>query len=113
MPDESEGSVTRWLSEMKAGDGGAAQKLWERYFESLVRLAQARLRASNRAVEDEEDAALSAFDSFFAAASQGRLPRLNDRDDLWRVLATIMGRKALNLVRRQQGQRRGGGRVVS
>src|ERR1700712_2111004 len=98
MPDETEGSVTRWLGDLKAGDGdgGAAQKLWELYCESLVRLAQGILGASNRAVEDEEDAALSAFDSFFAAASRGRLPRLDDRDDLWRVLVTITSRKALN-----------------
>jgi DNA-directed RNA polymerase specialized sigma24 family protein len=113
MAEEMEGSVTRWLGDLKTGDGDAAQKLWGRYFESLVRLAQTRLRTSNRAAEDEEDAALSAFDSFFAAASRGRFPQLNDRDDLWRVLVTITSRKALNQARKQRRQRRGGGRVVA
>ena len=32
---------------------------------------------------DEEDVALSAFDSFCRGAEQGRFPRLDDRDDLW------------------------------
>jgi DNA-directed RNA polymerase specialized sigma24 family protein len=62
--------------------------------------------------EDEEDAALSAFDSFCDAAAHGRFPRLEDRDDLWRVLVTITVRKAINQARRQRAERRGGGRVV-
>ena len=93
---------------------GAAQPLWERYFARLVRLAQARLRARRRpgAAEDEEDAALSAFDSFCRAAAQGSFPRLDDRDDLWRVLATITTRKAVEAVRHQTRQKRGGGQVL-
>ena len=58
MPDD-EGSVTRWLGGAKAGDEAAARELWRRYFETLVRLARARLRASPRAAEDEEDVALT------------------------------------------------------
>ena len=68
MSDESGRSVTRWLESLKAGDADAAQKLWERYFQALVRLARNRLRAASRAVADEEDAALSAFDSFVRGA---------------------------------------------
>jgi DNA-directed RNA polymerase specialized sigma24 family protein len=108
----SEGSVTRWLGELKAGDPAAAQRLWERYFTALVRLARVRLRMAPRAAEDEEDVALSAFDSFYAAAAQGRFPRLDDRDDLWRVLVTVTERKASDLLRRQRRLKRGGGRVA-
>jgi DNA-directed RNA polymerase specialized sigma24 family protein len=111
MPDD-EGSVTRWLGDLKAGDSDAAQRLWERYFGSLVRLANARLRNAPRGAEDEEDAALSAFDSFCTAAAEGRFPRLDDRDDLWRILVTLTNRKALNQVQRQRRQKRGGGRVA-
>src|SRR3954454_10651445 len=75
MSPEDGGSVTRWLGDLKAGDPAAAQKLWERYFTSLVRLAQAKLRSSRRVAEDEEDAALSAFGSFCASAAEGRFPR--------------------------------------
>jgi RNA polymerase sigma factor (sigma-70 family) len=108
MPTGEKGSVTFWIDGLKAGDGVAVEQLWQRYFESLVRLARAALRGSPRRVEDEEDAALSAFDSFCAAAAQGRFPRLDDREGLWRILVTITRRKALDQVERQGRQKRGG-----
>ena len=46
---------------------------------------------------DEEDVALSAFDSFCRAAEQGRFPRLSDRNDLWQLLVMITLRKAADL----------------
>ncbi len=112
MSDESGRSVTRWLESLKAGDGDAAQKLWERYFQAHVRLARDRLRAGPRAVADEEDAALSAFDSFVRGAAHGRYPRLEDRDDLWRLLVVITERKALDQIRHERQQKRGGGKVI-
>jgi DNA-directed RNA polymerase specialized sigma24 family protein len=113
MATGDEGSVTRWLGELKAGRPVAAQRLWERYFTDLVRLARARLRMVPRAAEDEEDVALSAFDSFYTAATQGRFPLLDDRDDLWRVLVMLTERKASDLLRRQRRLKRGGGRVAT
>jgi DNA-directed RNA polymerase specialized sigma24 family protein len=113
MAPEEVGSVTSWLGDLKAGDRGAAQKLWERYFGSLVRLARARLRATPRAAEDEEDAALSAFDSFCNAAALGRFPRLDDRGDLWRILVTLTRRKAINQFQRARWQKRDVARVAS
>ena len=112
MATGDKGSVTHWLGELKAGDPAAAQRLWARYFADLVRLARARLRKAPRAAEDEEDVALSAFDSFCTATAQGRFPRLDDRDDLWRVLVTVTERKASDLLRRQRRLKRGGGRVA-
>jgi DNA-directed RNA polymerase specialized sigma24 family protein len=109
-PDEA-GSVTRWIGDLKAGGDGAAQRLWERYFDRLVQMAANRLRGRRRAVEDEEDAALSAFDSFCCGAAGGRFPRLTDRDDLWRLLVVITSRKVLLQARRQLRQKRGGGNV--
>jgi hypothetical protein len=72
MATKDEGSVTRWLVDLKAGDPGAVEPLWHRYFAVMVRLARAHLPAAPRRAEGEEDAALSAFDSFCAAASRGR-----------------------------------------
>ena len=110
-----EGSITHCLGLIRAGDRSAAQPLWERYFGRLVRLARQKLAAGRRrgGDADEEDAALSAFDSFCASAAKGRFPRLDDRDDLWHILVTLTRRKALDQVRRQQRQKRGGGRAVS
>lgn len=114
MPTENQGSVTLWLGALKAGDLAAAQPLWERYFAQLVRLARARLRASTRAGADadEEDAALSAFDSFCDGAAHGRFSRLADRDELWRLLVILTARKVGDQARRQRRQKRGGGRVL-
>jgi DNA-directed RNA polymerase specialized sigma24 family protein len=115
MPDDSPGSITGWIAGMKSGDLAAAQPLWERYFVRMAALARVRLRASSRrgrdAASDEEDAALSAFDSLCAGLARGRFPQLADRDDLWRLLVVITTRKALAQARRQLRQKRGGGHV--
>jgi DNA-directed RNA polymerase specialized sigma24 family protein len=105
----SDGSVTRWLRQLRAGDLGPAQQLWERYFRRLVGLARKRLRGAARGAADEEDVALSAFDSFCRAAEAGRFPQLTDRDGLWRLLVVTTARKAAHLVRDQNRQKRGGG----
>jgi DNA-directed RNA polymerase specialized sigma24 family protein len=102
------GSVTRWIGGLKEGDQDAVQALWERYFSRLVRLARARLARCSGADEDEEDAALSAFDSFCAGVVRGRFSRLADRDDLWRLLVVITARKAGAQVDRRRAQKRGG-----
>ena len=108
-----EDSVTLWLDGIKAGDGTDIQRLWDRYFQRLVRLAGAKLPAHCRRSFDEEDVALSAFQSFCDRAGRGQFPQLSDRDDLWRLLATITVRKALDTMRHQtppearRGQRAG------
>jgi DNA-directed RNA polymerase specialized sigma24 family protein len=111
MTGEGPGSITRYLGGLKAGEAEAARALWERYFADLVRLARARLRDAPRAAADEEDAALSAFDSLCRGAEHGRFPRLDDRADLWRVLVTITARKAADLVQHERRRKRGGGHV--
>ena len=114
MTPQDDGSVTRWIGDLQAGGDSAAQHLWERYFHRLVHLARARLRAARRtgAVEDEEDAALSAFDSFCRGAAEGRFPQLADRDGLWRLLVVITLRKVMAQAGRQAARKRGGGRLV-
>jgi DNA-directed RNA polymerase specialized sigma24 family protein len=110
MPGDN--SVTNLIDGLIAGDEADIERLWDRYFERLVRLAAARLPAHGRRSFDEEDVALSAFQSFCGRAGRGQFPRLSDRDDLWRILATITVRKALETWRYQNRQRRGGGRLV-
>jgi hypothetical protein len=46
MASENSGSVTYWIDLVKQGVADAAQKLWERYFTQLVRLARGKLTAS-------------------------------------------------------------------
>jgi DNA-directed RNA polymerase specialized sigma24 family protein len=113
LGEDTEGSVTRWISALKHGDQSAAQELWNAYFRRLVGLARARLREVPRRVADEEDVALSAFDSFCRGAQAGRFPRLDDRDDLWQILVLITVRKAIDLRNYEARQSRGKGRVRS
>jgi len=107
----ADASITFWIDQLKAGDQQAAQPLWDCYFQKLVRVAFQRLQGAPRAMADEEDVALSAFKSFCLAAEAGRFPKLNDRDDLWKLLVTITERKALNLARDQRRLKRGSGQV--
>jgi DNA-directed RNA polymerase specialized sigma24 family protein len=107
----SKGSVTYWLDRLKASDRAAVQKLWEGYFRRLTWLARKRLQAVSRSAADEEDVALSAFDSFCRGAQEGRFPRLSDRDDLWQVLGVIVQRKARNLIKHERRLKRGGGKI--
>ncbi len=71
------------------------------------------MRAFGRrdAASDEEDAAISAFDSFCAGVARGRFPQLADRNDLWRLLVVITARKVNSHARRQLRHKRGGGKV--
>jgi len=113
--DESAGSVSRWISDLKAGDSLALQPLWDRYYATLVERARAKLRAlgGSKAVNDEEDLALSAFQSLYQGVREGRFPRLEDRDDLWRLLVHLTACKAVDQHRAENRQKRGGGRIIN
>jgi DNA-directed RNA polymerase specialized sigma24 family protein len=104
-----EGSVSYWIARLQAGDREAAAPLWERYFRRLVELARAQLQGVPRRAADEEDVALSAFDSFCRGAERGRFPDLLDRDNLWRLLVVLTARKAAHLKRDAGRRKRGGG----
>jgi len=108
----SDGSITHCIQLLKTGEGPAAQQLWERYFQRMVGLARARLGDSVRRAADEEDVALSAFDSFYRRTVRGQFPQLTDRDDLWQLLVVITVRKAIDLVNHERRPTRGSGRVL-
>src|SRR5262245_12923403 len=104
----SSGSITYWVERLKHGDHLAAQKLWEGYFQQLVRLARNKLQGMPRRASDEEDVALSAFHSFCQGAERGCFPKLADREELWQLLVVITARKALDLKQYERRQKRGG-----
>jgi DNA-directed RNA polymerase specialized sigma24 family protein len=106
-----EESVTNWLHAFQAGDREQVRQLWNRYFRRMIGLARLNLGYSPRGAADEEDVALSAFDSFCHGVEEGRFLRLQDRDDLWRMLAVITMRKAVDLMRNAGRQKRGAGQV--
>ena len=101
-------AITLWLGQLQTGDAAAARPLWDKYFHRLVGLARKRLADSPRRTADEEDVALSAFDSFCRGAEAGKFPDLTDRDSLWRLLTTFTVRKVSHHLRDEGRQKRGG-----
>ena len=106
-----EDSVSYWITHLKTGNADAAQKLWDVYFQRLTRLARARLGSQPRRLADEEDVALSVFDSLCRGANHGNFPKLTDRDNLWTLLVVITSRKVCDYVAAERAQKRGGGQV--
>ncbi|MHB1561584.1 MAG: ECF-type sigma factor [Isosphaeraceae bacterium] len=95
MSAEDPGSITRWLSDLKAGRPEAVDAIWRRYYHRVLGLARHRLRrASPQAIAEVEDVALSAFNGLAAGATRGQFAYLEDRADLWHVLARITVRTA-------------------
>lgn len=106
----SEHSISRWIQGAKLGDSRALQEIWAGYADQLVGIANRGLGESARRASDGEDVAISVFESFFRAAREDRFPDLADRTQLWRLLLRMTERKVIDHRRRNQRQKRGGGR---
>jgi tRNA A-37 threonylcarbamoyl transferase component Bud32/DNA-directed RNA polymerase specialized sigma24 family protein len=89
------------LDRYRRDDPAAAEELYGRYAERLIRLARARLSPALAARVDAEDVALSAWRSFFVLAREEELV-LRESGDLWRLLARITVRKVCRSARRQR-----------
>ncbi len=111
MDDSQSHSVSRWIDGLKGGDAQAAQQLWEHYYVRLTELARQRLRGVPNVAADEEDIAQSVFHALYRGAEAGRLSKVNGRDDLWWILLTITRHKAVDHIRREIAEKRGGGQV--
>lgn len=109
--DHSSGDVSLWVAAIQRGEREAVEKLWEYCFPSLLRYSRSKLPAHLRRVLDEEDVAISAFKSFCFRAADGTLGEIEGRDELWKLLFCITGRKAQGYVRYQTREKRGGGLV--
>lgn len=110
-PSPDLGSVTRFFDQLRAGDPGAAEQLWARFFPRLVALARQVLAGRPQRAADADDAAQSAFASFCLRVKAGEFS-IRDRDELWNLLGVITSRKARKQARREGAEKRGGGRVL-
>lgn len=110
MQDDPTGSVTHFFHQLRAGNAAAADGLWQHFFPRLIALARKSLSGRPQQAADAEDAALSAFASFWQRA--GDFAVVLDRNDLWKLLGTITVRKALKQARREGAEKRGGGRIL-
>ncbi len=95
MTTDSEVTID-WLDNLAAGKPDAVGEFWQRYGESLQRVAERQIASWLRQRVDPEDVVQSACRTFFRRAGEGDFA-LENRDDLWRLMLTI----TLNKVRMQ------------
>lgn len=92
----SEGSISGFIGKMRSGDEEAARKIWDRFSPRLAALARERLPVWLQCVVDGDDVANAAMCSVMMGLREGRFPALQDREDLWALLACMTVRKAIN-----------------
>jgi DNA-directed RNA polymerase specialized sigma24 family protein len=98
--------ITQLIGGLKHADEEAVAGVWNLYFGKLVRIARRKLNGAPCRIVDEEDVALNAFNSFCGRAVRGEFRKLEDRNDLWRLLVMITQRKAAAAVRDASRQKR-------
>ncbi|PHS03381.1 MAG: hypothetical protein COA78_17930 [Blastopirellula sp.] len=108
-----QGTITRWIFNLAEDNDEAVCRIWQQYFSQLVQLARKQLNGRQWGGVDEEDVALSALDAFITQHNAGKYPDIQGRDDVWKLLAVITRRKALNVIRSEMSQRRGGGKQTN
>jgi RNA polymerase sigma factor (sigma-70 family) len=107
----SENSISQYIERLKQGDSDAADQVWNRYVRRLIQFAKNRFTTRRKSVADEEDVVQQAFCDFFQMVKEDRFSRLEDRNDLWQVLAMLVDRRAKDILRHQYSQKTGEGLV--
>lgn len=108
----SDGSVTKWIEELKGGSSPVHSGVWGRYFLRLANFVDAGIaKTPGRAVGGEDVASL-VLESVCRKVAVGEFPDLRVRGDLWNLLLTVAKRKLVDHTRLESRQKRGGGRVV-
>jgi len=107
----AEDSISDWIARLGAEDVQAVQEIWQRYASRLVELAARKLGDAPKRAADEDDIALSVFQSLCRGAAEGRFADVKNRDELWWLLLAITKQKVVSYIRRETAQKRGGGQV--
>lgn len=94
------------LSQVRAGSVDAIAELYHCYFRRSVALAHSRLHDGEGRVIDEEVAAISALDSLVVRMRGGAYADVQDRLQVWRLLARIVDRKVTKYRRQMYGPTR-------
>ena len=103
-----EQSVTKWISALKEGDHQAAQRLWG-FLQGRLVIHARKLVSAAPAHYDEEDVALSAFGALCDGLEKGRYSDVDNRTELWKLLAVIAVNKARKRADHDNRLKRGGG----
>jgi DNA-directed RNA polymerase specialized sigma24 family protein len=105
------GSVTQFFGQLRMGNPGAAEALWERFFPRLIAIARKTLVGRPQRATDVDDAVQSAFASFCLRVRAGEYD-ISNRNDLWNLLGVITTNKARMQARHEAAAKRGGGKVL-
>ena len=105
MPASNHWTSAELLDRFCRGEESAADQLFQRYSQRLIRLARARLSARLAGKMDPEDVAMSAWRSFFLGARREQFT-LNAPGDLWRLLVSITLHKLYHQARHHAADRR-------
>lgn len=104
------GSITGWLYSVRQGNDEAAKNIWDRWYDRLC--ARVSPHSGRLRIHDNEDIASDAFAEFFRELREGKFSSLQNRSQIWKLLATIAVRKSVASYRFEQAQCRGGGQQV-
>jgi DNA-directed RNA polymerase specialized sigma24 family protein len=104
-----DGSVARAIAGYQNGNADELGEMLQTYFNRLLTTAKAKLGSFPHT--DHEGLVQSTLRSFLNGARNGQYPAMNHRDELLRLLGTIMQRKVAHQVRDQTTEIAGGGRV--
>jgi RNA polymerase sigma factor (sigma-70 family) len=97
------------LRAVKSGDASALAPLWERYSRDLKAIARRLVSQGGLRVADEDDVLVSTFERLWHAAQHQQLESVEDREALSRLLTTITTQRAIDMLRSEHRQSRGGG----
>ncbi len=104
-------SITIWFERMRQGNPDAAAKMWDHFFGKLVEYSRRQISRSNRRVTDEEDVAAGVMSALCSCADRGKLPTIESRDDLWRILLSWARHDIADRTRANKRLKRGSGKV--
>ena len=109
----SAGSVTRMVRGVAAGDRNAERKLFERFFQIVIRLADQKLGRLPRKIADEEDVALDVMRDALTGIREDRFRDLHNREDLWQIIWDLINKRSVDLARSLYRQKHDVRREVS
>ena len=110
--DFEDSEITVWLDRLKdETDADAVEKIWHSYYGHLINYARKKLGNVPRREFDEEDIVTDVLNKFFNDVRRDQFPKLEDRNDLWRILLVLTLRKVLQNIRANNAIKRGGGQV--
>jgi DNA-directed RNA polymerase specialized sigma24 family protein len=105
--DALQSSVREVVRRVQGGDTIAEQRLWNEFYEKLLRYVEVRVRRRGvpTGLIDEEAVTVSVLESVFKCAKQGRLQNVQDWSELFRLLLAMTNRKFVDHWRRATARR--------